>query len=65
MPTLRDVILRERCRASRLPSLRSALRGPDARQPLPRCAVIGASEVACHLSRGPVTIEKPSKTPSQ
>ena len=43
-PTLRTVILRERWRASRLPSVPSALRGLDPRHALPIVwAFIGAS----------------------
>ena len=42
-------ILRERWRASRLPSVPSALRGLDARQPLPLLALIGASGSAAQL----------------
>jgi hypothetical protein len=48
-PTLRLSILRERWRASRLPSLRSALRGLDPRHALPTVsAFIGASAGAEH-----------------
>ncbi len=39
-PTLRLLIVRERWRASRLPSLRSALRGLDPRHALPTCCGI-------------------------